>query len=108
MLNNDYNKQYERRQRIKRTTLVMGIDIGADFNAIGFMNKDGNILGKLPIVYNSREGFNKFVRVTEDLKAKHGSRMFLSGWSRQATIGERSPILRRTRDMPFGSYEQPR
>ncbi|HXX81222.1 MAG TPA: IS110 family transposase [Thermodesulfovibrionales bacterium] len=79
MLNNDYNKQYERRQRIKRTTLVMGIDIGADFNAIGFMNKDGNILGKLPIVYNSREGFNKFVRVTEELKAKHGLKDVLIG-----------------------------
>ena len=79
MLNNDYNKQYERRQRIKKTTLVMGIDIGADFNAIGFMNKDGNILGRLPKVYNSREGFDKFVRVTEDLKAKHGLKDVLIG-----------------------------
>ncbi len=42
MLNNDYNKQYARRQRIKKTTLVMGIDIGSDFNAVGFMNKDGS------------------------------------------------------------------
>ena len=79
MLNNDYNKQYERRQRIKRTTLVMGIDIGADFNAIGFMNKDGNILGRLPKVYNSREGFDKFVRTTEELKAKHGFKDVLIG-----------------------------
>ncbi len=37
MLSNDYNKQYERRQRIKRTTLVVGIDVGADFNAVGFI-----------------------------------------------------------------------
>ena len=34
MLNNDYNKQYERRQRVKKTTLVTGIDIGSDFNAV--------------------------------------------------------------------------
>ncbi len=38
MFNNDYNKQYERRQRIKKMTLVVGIDIGADFNALGFRN----------------------------------------------------------------------
>src|SRR5512143_379397 len=72
MLNNDYNKQFERRQRIKKTTLVMGIDIGADFNAVGFMNKDGNVLGQLPKMDNSRAGFDKFVRITEELKAKHG------------------------------------
>lgn len=30
MFNNDYNKQYDRRQRIKKTTLVTGIDIGTD------------------------------------------------------------------------------
>ena len=79
MLNNDYNKQYDRRQRIKKTTLVTGIDIGADFNAVGFMNKDGNVLGRLPRVYNSREGFDKFVRITEELKAKHGLKDVLIG-----------------------------
>jgi transposase len=79
MLNNDYNKQFERRQRIKKTTLVTGIDIGADFNAVGFMNKDGNVLGRLPKVYNSREGFDKFVRITEELKAKHGFKDVLIG-----------------------------
>jgi transposase len=68
MLNNDYSKQYERRQRIKKTTLVTGIDMGADFNAVGFMNKDENVLGRLPTMDNSREGFNKFVRTTEELK----------------------------------------
>ena len=79
MLNNDYNKQYERRQRIKKTTLVTGIDIGADFNAVGFMNKDGNVLGQLPKVDNSRAGFDKFVRITEALKAKHGLKDVLIG-----------------------------
>jgi transposase len=79
MSDNDYNKQYERRQRIKKTTLVTGIDIGADFNAVGFMNKDGSVLGRLPKVYNSREGFDKFVRITEELKAKHGLKDVLIG-----------------------------
>ncbi|HUI67429.1 MAG TPA: transposase [Nitrospirota bacterium] len=79
MLTNDYNKQYERRQRIKETTLVTGIDIGADFNAVGFMNKEGNVLGRYPKVYNSRKGFDQFVQITEDLKAKHGMKDVLIG-----------------------------
>ncbi len=79
MSDNDYNKQYERRQRIRKTTLVMGIDIGADFNAIGFMNKDGSVLSQLPKVDNSREGFDKFIRATEDLKEKHGFKDVLIG-----------------------------
>ncbi len=45
MLNTDYNKQFEKRQRIKRTTLVTKTDMGADFNALVFMNEDGNVLG---------------------------------------------------------------
>ncbi|HEX9137838.1 MAG TPA: hypothetical protein VF905_12960 [Nitrospirota bacterium] len=77
MFNNDYNKQFERRQRIKKTTLVTGIDIGADFNAIGFVNKDGNVLGRFPKVYNSREGFDKFVRTTEELKANYNRKLSL-------------------------------
>ena len=72
MFNNDYNRQVERRQRIKKTTLVLGIDIGDDFNAVAYMHKEGTILSRHPIVYNSRAGFDQFVRITEDLKAKHG------------------------------------
>ena len=79
MLSNDYNKQYDRRQRIKKTTLVVGLDIGSDFNAVGFMNKDGNVLGRLAKMDNSRKGFDQFVRTTEDLKAKHGLKDVLIG-----------------------------
>jgi hypothetical protein len=71
MFDNDYNRQVERRQKIKRT-LVMGIDIGNDFNAVGYMNREGTVLGRQPKLYNSREGFDQFVRITEGLKAKHG------------------------------------
>lgn len=48
MLNYNYNKLYEIRQKIKMTTLIVGIYIGDDFNAVGFMNNDGNVLGRLP------------------------------------------------------------
>ena len=44
-----YNKQVIRSQRVRKTTLVVGVDIGNAFNAMGFMNKDGNVLvSKLP------------------------------------------------------------
>jgi activator of 2-hydroxyglutaryl-CoA dehydratase len=79
MFDNDYNRQVERRQRIKKTTLVMGIDIGAEFNAIACMNKEGAVLGRHPRVYNSRDGFDQFIRITEDLKAKHGMKDVLIG-----------------------------
>ncbi len=57
----------------------MGIDIGADFSAVGFMNKDGNVLGRLAKMDNSREGLDKFLRMTEDLKWKHGFKDVLIG-----------------------------
>ena len=44
-----------------------------------FMNKDGNVLGRLAKIDNSRKGFDQFVRTTEDLKAKHGLREVLIG-----------------------------
>ena len=37
----DYNKQIARRESITRTTLVVGMDIGCEFNAMCLMNKDG-------------------------------------------------------------------
>jgi len=45
MSKSDYNKQVLRRQRIRKTTLIVGVDIGNAFNALGFMDKEGNVLG---------------------------------------------------------------
>ena len=75
----DYNKQVARRQRIKKTTLVIGLDIGCDFNALCPMNKEGEVLGKYPRVYNSRKGFDYFLKVVEETKAKKGYRRVLIG-----------------------------
>jgi transposase len=72
MSERDYSKQVARRQRIGDTTLVVGVDIGCASNAVGFMSKEGNVLGSYPIMPNSREGFEQFVKRTEGLKAKHG------------------------------------
>ncbi len=68
MSKNDYNKQALRRQRIKQTTFIVGVDIGNAFNALGFMDKEGNVLGSCTKLYNSREGFEQFVDMIEGLK----------------------------------------
>ena len=43
-----YSKQMEKRQRITDHTLVIGMDIGSEFNAACFMDKEGNVLGRYP------------------------------------------------------------
>jgi len=63
----DYNKQIARRESIKRTTLVVGMDIGCEFNAMCLMNKDGEVLGRYPKIYNSRQGFNYFYKTIEEM-----------------------------------------
>jgi transposase len=79
MSERDYSKQVAKRQRIGSTTLVVGVDIGCASNAVGFMSKEGNVLGSYPYMPNSREGFEQFVKMTEGLKAKHGLSEVLIG-----------------------------
>jgi transposase len=79
MSRNDYNRQAARRQRIRKTTLIVGVDIGNAFNAVGFMNKEGNVLCKCAKLYNNREGFEQFVNMIEGLKTKHHLRDVLIG-----------------------------
>lgn len=79
MSGRDYTKQVEKRQTIKNTTLVVGLDIGSGFNAMGLMNKAGEILGRYPKVYNSRIGFEYFKRTIEHTKKKHGCKRVLIG-----------------------------
>ena len=79
MSERDYSKQVARRQRIRSTSLVVGVDIGKTYNAVGFMNKEGKILGSCAKVYNSREGFEQFIKMVEDLKAQCGLKDVLIG-----------------------------
>ena len=71
MSQRDYNRQVAKRQRIGKATLIVGVDIGKAFNAVGFMDKEGNVLGSYAKLYNSREGFEEFINLIEGLKAKH-------------------------------------
>lgn len=68
-----------KRQRIGKATLIVGVDIGKAFNAVGFMDKEGNVLGSCAKLYNSREGFEEFINLIEGLKAKHHLRDVLIG-----------------------------
>jgi transposase len=79
MSERDYNRQVVKRQRIGRATLVVGVDIGNACNAVGFMDKEGNVLGSCAKLYNSREGFEQFVKMTEGLKTKHRLKDVLIG-----------------------------
>ena len=79
MSERDYNRQARRRQRIRGTTLIVGVDVGNAFNAVAFMNKDGEVLGSCAKLYNSREGFEQFVEMIEGLKARHHLRDVLIG-----------------------------
>jgi transposase len=79
MSQRDYNKQVAKRQRIRKATLIVGVDIGKAFNAIGFMDKEGNVLGSCAKLYNNRDGFEEFINLIEGLKAKHHLRDVLIG-----------------------------
>ena len=79
MSERDYNKQVAKRQRIRSTTLVVGVDVGKAYNAVGFMNKEGKVLGSCAKVYNSCEGFEEFMKRVEDLKERYGFRDVLIG-----------------------------
>ncbi len=74
-----YNKQVAKRKRIRKTTLVIGMDIGCEFNAMVLMNKEGEVLGRYPKIYNSRRGFEYFEKVVEETKSKHGLKDVLIG-----------------------------
>ena len=64
MHNKHYIKQMEKRSRIGDHTLVVGMDIGSEFNAACFMDKEGNVLERYPQICNSRKGFDYFLTMT--------------------------------------------
>jgi transposase len=66
-----YSRQVEKRKKIGNRTLVVGMDIGSEFNAACFMDKEGNVLGRYPKIYNSRKGFDYFHTMVEQTKRKH-------------------------------------
>ena len=79
MSERDCNKQVKRRQRISKSTLIVGMDIGSEFNAMALMNEAGEVLARYPKVYNSRDGFEYFKKGIEQVKKKAGLKEVLIG-----------------------------
>jgi len=79
MSERDCSKQVERRQKISKRTLIVGLDIGSEFNALALMNEAGEVLGRYPKIYNSREGFEYFKKGIEQVKKKAGFKEVLIG-----------------------------
>ena len=50
MSEKDCNKQVMKRQKIGGTTKAVTVDVGRAFNAMGFMNKEGKVLGSCSIL----------------------------------------------------------
>jgi len=73
------NRQVEKRQRITEATLIVGMDIGCEFNAMCLMNKEGTVLGRYPKIYNSRKGFDYFHAIIEKTKKRNKLRAVLIG-----------------------------
>lgn len=72
MSEKDCNKQAERRQKITGTTLVVGLDIGCEFNAMALMKSSGEVVDRCGQVFNTQSGFEYFRRKIETAKAKYG------------------------------------
>lgn len=68
----EYTRQIQKRQRITSRTLVIGIDIGSEFNSMCLMDKEGDVIGKYPKIYNSRKGFDYFRMIIEQAGKKRG------------------------------------
>ena len=47
------------------------MDIGSEFNAACFMDKEGNVFGRYPKIYNSRKGFDYFHTMVTQTIRKH-------------------------------------
>jgi len=80
MSQKDCNKQLRRRQQLTKATLVVGLDIGSEFNAMALMSNGGEVLGRYPKVYNSRKGFEYFKQTIEKSKKRHGFKKVLIGF----------------------------
>jgi transposase len=71
--------QADRREQINKRTLLIGADIGKEFNALVLMDYKGHILEKLQRVYNSHNGYKWMMQHINQLKRKKGYRHVLLG-----------------------------
>jgi transposase len=55
------------------------MDIGSEFNAACFMDKEGNVFGRYPKIYNSRKCFDYFHTMVTQTIRKHTFTQVLIG-----------------------------
>jgi transposase len=67
----NYN-QNERILQITEKTLIVGIDVGSETHYARAFNYRGVEFGKLLVFDNTKEGFGKLEKWTQDIAAKHG------------------------------------
>lgn len=79
MSERDCNRQAERRQRITDATLIVGLDIGSEFNAMVLMKSNGEVVDRSAQVFKTQRGFEYFRRKIESAKAKYGLSDVLAG-----------------------------
>ncbi|MFQ5915994.1 MAG: IS110 family transposase [Nitrospinota bacterium] len=72
-------KNLQKRKRITRHTLVVGVDIGSRSNAVALMQHDGAILKTAARVKTSRKGFTFFRTLLLDTLRSHGLKEVLIG-----------------------------
>jgi len=84
MTSKDFNRGYDKRQRIGETTLIVGLDIGCEFNMMCMMNAKGKVLGEYKI-YNSRQGFDFFKKMVDMTVKKEGLWDILIGFEPTGT-----------------------
>ena len=60
-------KLFEKREQIGKKALIVGMDIGSQFHAVVFQNKQGLILKAYEKIYNNRNGFEYLVREIEKM-----------------------------------------
>lgn len=65
-------KLFEKREQIGKKDLIVGIDIGSQFHAVVFQNKQGLILKAYEKIYNNRNGFEYLIREIEKQKSRGG------------------------------------
>jgi transposase len=65
-------KRQIRRNHIGGNALVIGTDIGKDFNALVFMNKQGEVLYRMKRLNNDYKGYGDFLQAVNQLCAKNG------------------------------------
>jgi transposase len=71
-MHNQLKKISLRKKALGRNPLLMGTDIGSESHSVAFLNKQGELLGRIPKVYNSRKGFDYLLARINKYKKQHG------------------------------------